>query len=46
MQEKLNTRSKSIQWSSKEHARFLDGLEKFGKDWDKVCENVRTKTRK
>ena len=30
----------SNRWTEEEHARFLDAIRKFGKDWDKVAEAV------
>ena len=33
-------------WTSDEHSRFVEGLEKFKDDWSKVAEFVRTRTHK
>ena len=31
-------------WSIIEHSQFLDGLRKFGNNWNKIEQHVRTKT--
>jgi SHAQKYF class myb-like DNA-binding protein len=31
-------------WGKAEHQRFVDGLKKYGKNWKKVEEHVRTRT--
>lgn len=31
-------------WTSEEHAAFLEGLEKFGKDWLAISQVVKTRT--
>lgn len=36
---KLNGR-----WGKAEHQRFVDGLKKYGKNWKKVEEHVKTRT--
>ena len=31
-------------WTSEEHARFIEALRLYGKDWNKVQEHIATRT--
>ena len=37
---------KDNRWSEEEHARFMEGLERFGKDWKKISEVIITRNHK
>jgi hypothetical protein len=39
-----NSKSSFGRWTSKEHSRFLEGLNLFGKDWRKIEEFIGTRT--
>ena len=31
-------------WSDEEHARFVEAIEKFGRDWGKIVAHIGTRT--
>jgi SHAQKYF class myb-like DNA-binding protein len=43
---KKNKKNKIKQgrWTDEEHARFVEALRLFGKDWNKVQEHISTRT--
>jgi SHAQKYF class myb-like DNA-binding protein len=42
--EDFNLPKKRGHWSKEEHGRFLEGLQKHGKDWKKIVECVGTRS--
>lgn len=44
--EKQNRKQKVIsgRWTRAEHDKFMDALEKYGRDWVKVQKKVKTRT--
>ena len=44
LNEDLITPAISGRWKLKEHIQFLEGLDKFGTDWKKICPLIKTRT--
>ena len=44
LNEDLITPAITGRWKLKEHIQFLEGLDKFGTDWKKICPLIKTRT--
>ena len=44
LNEDLITPAISGRWKLKEHIQFLEGLDKYGTDWKKICPLIKTRT--